>query len=165
MNDVPRDAPSRIPYWKEASRELHARLEPAEEVVAEGRQWGSSCYVVVTPQRLLIHGDDEAIRFDDIEYFAERLDTHRYFLVLHHAPLTRWRYRRRWKVGFLLLGPNRSRAGLETDTLLRFSRRDTSAAIAIRDQLERRRIQAAEWREPPESGSPPPLFTFGRRPG
>jgi hypothetical protein len=115
-------------------------LEEGEQLLAEGRMRGWP-YVVVTPDRIVFDKREGrvSLRFDRIIGVQEIVEeTHRYRLRLLHEPivlpperpplpwdlpahLSRWERRRRDAV----------------ETELRFSRRDTKAAQAIRDQLRR----------------------------
>jgi hypothetical protein len=118
-------------------------------------------YGLVTAERLLLDGGQriESIPFRSLTAYAEGSDSHRYLMHLRHAPILRGNVRRASRLGPLLLGRNRYRESLESDTVLRFSRYDTTAARALRAELVRRGITRVEWTERlPDQGWPPSLL-------
>jgi hypothetical protein len=140
---------------KAASRILHNKIEPGEASIAEGRVEEVSAedeqsldYVVVTDRRVLINhsfGDDVAsLPFDKVTSFSEATHGHRWYIHLRHQPISRYRHKSWWQ-RTREFGPDAYETRPESATFLRFSRRDTAAAQALRDQLEARGIPRLQW--------------------
>ena len=105
-------------------------------------------FLVVTGQRLLSahwgHPDrlHEDLSFDAVTAWADGTQYHRYVVLLRHAPVTRSQAGPWWhRLPFL----GRSvRKVTRTSTVLRFSRRDTAAASALRASLSDRGARHAD---------------------
>jgi hypothetical protein len=115
-----------------------SQLDEDERLLAEGLLRGGS-YIMVTPDRILWMRREGlvSLRFDQVHGMEEILEhTHRYRLQLRHEPieLPPERPPLPWDLpAHLRQAERRRREAVETD--LPFSRRDTAAAIAIREQL------------------------------
>lgn len=130
-------------YRRLLRRRLLSTLPRGEDVLAEGRLRGGFTYVLVTPRRVVVaeSGRDVSLPFERITGAEEIVEeTHRYALRLEHRAIRRprdrllrrrvfpwdlaahWRSLRRWR---------RQRH----ETVLRFSRRDTEAATAVRERV------------------------------
>ncbi|MFN2594997.1 MAG: hypothetical protein ABR579_08945, partial [Actinomycetota bacterium] len=143
---------------------LSMTIEPDEAVLGEGRfdeasfeNAQSMGYIVVTDKRILLSPtlDKERsfnIPLETIASFSEVQEKHRYYLHLRHDPIER----RVWVSHFA------RRRTLELiksrETFLRFSRRDTAAAKALRDVLVASSIERTEW-----SAGPPTLRNLSER--
>lgn len=98
-------------------------------------------FLVITDRRMLSahwgHPDrpHEDLAFDAVTAWADGVQYHRYFVLVAHRPVTRWQPGTRWHQ--LALGRS-ARAVTCTSTVLRFSRRDTAAATALRAALSGR---------------------------
>jgi hypothetical protein len=140
---------------------VRGHLEPAERVLSIGRceditQRGSIdsggaawTYIMVTDRRLrwVPNVDlrfEASLDLDDVRAVAEEHRAHRYAITLEHVPCMR----PHWVPAHRFLG-FRSGDAVSTNPLprtkLAFSRRDTEAAVALRDQLANRREPAAKW--------------------
>jgi hypothetical protein len=158
--------------------DLRARLEPDEHVVAVGRcedvtDPGSVdgwTFVMVTDRHLRwVPGVslrfETAVALDDVTKAYEQISAHRYAMTLHHAPVRALRrvpahrfMTFRWGNATAVLTLSRTR--------LAFSRRDTEAARALRDQLARRGVVAKVVPGPPRRPRPDPnRFMLRRRDG
>jgi hypothetical protein len=135
--------------------EMKAMLAADERVLGEGRVdeagaegVGSYGYIVVTPRRIVIAPSLDRDRvfsspFAALRSYSEALAGHRWYLHLRHEPITRTRYGRTLPFN---IARHRRRRVRERETFLRFSRRDTGAALAIRSQLGS--IERREWDAP-----------------
>ncbi len=99
-------------------------------------------FIMVTDQRLrwapmLNMAFAASLNLDAVTSAAERTRAHRYAIRLEHEPISLDRWTPRFRLGSLKTG-NVIRTGTFTRTTLAFSRRDTQAAIALRDQLAAR---------------------------
>jgi hypothetical protein len=134
-------------------RAVRSHVDPEEQVIAVGRceditTWGTVerggagwTFVMVTTQRLRWVPEaklenEASLAFDDVTAAFETSLGHRYGIALEHAPLSRPHIRHhrflifRW--GNLVVTTPLWR------TKLAFSRRDTTAAVALREQVSRR---------------------------
>lgn len=135
---------------------LREHLEPAEQVVAIGRcedttgrlgidHGGAGWTFVMVTDRNLRWVPEVDPRFGarldlaNVHASSERLASHRHAVALEHRPI-----RRSWRVPahrFLRFEWGNAMEDLSfVRTELAFSRRDTEAAIALRDQLLMRRV-------------------------
>jgi len=135
---------------------LRAHLEPAEQVVAIGRceditgwmdieRGGAGWTFVMVTDRNLRWVPDVDLRFEarldlaNVTGSAERLASHRYAIALEHRPILR-----SWRVPahrFLTFEWGNAVEDLSfARTELAFSRKDTEAAIALRNQLTARAL-------------------------
>ncbi len=145
-------------------------LEPNEAVLAEGRideasfeNSQSMGYVVVTDKRVIVCPTLDAERafsipFPSITSFSEAEEKHRYYVHLRHNPIER----QDWVPHFA------RRPKLEVistrETFLRFSRRNTAAAGALRERLAAKSIVCTEWSEaPPTVRTRSELLAEGRK--
>ena len=101
-------------------------------------------FLLVTGERVLSahwgHPDrpHEDIAFESVTAWADGSHSHRYLVLLSHGPLTRS------QVGLSLFGRRVIRRVTRTRTVLRFSRRDTAVASALRAALSARGVPHAE---------------------
>ena len=174
------------PYLRErlesCEAALRAHLEPDEQVIAIGRcedisdrggltQGGAGwTFVMVTDSQLRwVPGVslpfESAVELDNVTEAFEQTSAHRYAMTLHHAPVRALRVVPahrflgfRWGNATAVLTLSRTR--------LAFSRRDTEAARALRDQLARRGVVAKVVPAPPRRPRPDPKpFVLRRRDG
>jgi hypothetical protein len=174
------------PYLRErlesCEADLRARLEPDEHLVAVGRcedvtdrggvdRGGAGWTFVMVTDRHLRWVPGVSLRFetavdlDDVTDALEQISAHRYAMTMHHAPVRALRQvpahrfmTFRWGNAIALLTLSRTR--------LAFSRRDTEAARALRDQLARRGVVAKVVPGPPRRPRPDPnRYVFRRRDG
>jgi hypothetical protein len=134
---------------------VRAHLDPGEEVLAVGRcedvtehgsleRGGGWTFVMVTNTRLrwVPHADlrfESALRLDDITAVTERSAGHRYAIALDHGSLTRAHHAPAHRFLWFAWG-NAIASSAMTRTELAFSRRDTAAAQALRDQASSREL-------------------------
>jgi hypothetical protein len=133
-----------------------AQLDPEEVVLAVGRcsdislrgsiENGGAAwtYVMITDRRLrwMTHADprfEASLDLDDVTAVSERSRGHRYAIELEHRPLMRSHHAPAHRVLRFAWG-NAVATSPFIRTELGFSRRDTEAAQALRDQLDRRRM-------------------------
>jgi len=149
--------------------DLRARLEPDERVVAVGRcedvtdrgsvEGGAGWTFVMVTDRHLRWVPGVSLRFetavdlDDVTDALEQISAHRYAMTMHHAPVRALRrvpahrfMTFRWGNATAVLTMRRTR--------LAFSRRDTEAARALREQLARRGVVAKVVPGPPRRPRP-----------
>jgi hypothetical protein len=147
---------------------LVARLEPGERVLARGRAFeprdalgldlamvisGPGCAVAVTERRVLwVSRDDQrrvrSLPFALVRSYTEITQAHRYALALDHQRIDR----RQWVPAHQLLWwswGNAEAVRPVTSSVLAFSRRDTTAARAIRSRLQAIGVPAGEPRSLP----------------
>jgi hypothetical protein len=134
--------------------DLRARLEPDELVIAVGRceditdlggidQGGAGWTFVMVTDRHLRWVPHVSLRFetaivlDDVTEALEQISAHRYAMTLHHAPVRALRQVPAHRFMTFQWGNAIALRTLRR-TMLAFSRRDTGAARALRDQLARR---------------------------
>ena len=133
---------------------IRTHLDANEQVLAVGRceditesgsidQGGAAwTYLMVTNRRVrwVPHslGLEASLDFDDVTAVSERSVRHRYAIALEHAPLTRPHWAPAHRFLFLEWG-NAVVNRPVTRTEFAFSRRDTEAALALREQLARQR--------------------------
>jgi hypothetical protein len=152
---------------------LVARLEPGERVLAWGRAFeprdelgfdlstvisGPGCAVAVTERRALwVSRDDErwvrSLRWDVVSSYTEITQAHRYALALDHRSIDRLQ----WVPAHQLLWwswGNAEAARPVTSSVLAFSRRDTTAARAIRSRLQAMGVPASDPRSLPKHRRP-----------
>jgi hypothetical protein len=171
------------PYLRErlesCEADLRAHLDPDEHLVAVGRcedvtdrggvdQGGAGWTFVMVTDRHLRWVPGVSLRFetavdlDDVTDASEQISAHRYAMTMHHAPVRALRQvpahrfmTFRWGNAIALLTLSRTR--------LAFSRRDTEAARALREQLARRGIVAKVVPGPPRHPRPGPNYYVLRR--
>ena len=130
---------------------VRARLPAGETVVAQGtaaerRTLGDESsvpetYLVLTDQRLLLTRmsrslpADEEISLGTIARWGDGLQYHRYFIAIAHPP-----FARREHVRSLVPFMRANREVTRTETILRFSNRNTAVAKALRADLTAREI-------------------------
>jgi hypothetical protein len=147
-----------------ASEALH-RLTMGESVLGEGRadEFLSTTfqvpesgydYVLVTASRILVAKDvqredrswDFELSWAQVREFAERDLGHQWLLLLRHDPIVKTRHRPKYRFLWMRWG-NAEVAAPETETCLRFSRRETAAAEAVRVQLAAQNVPQTEHAE------------------
>ena len=162
--------------------DLRARLEPDEQVIAVGRcedatqrggvdQGGAGWTFLMVTDRHLRWVPGVSLRFetavdlDDVTEALEQISAHRYAITVHHAPV--WALRRVPAHRFMTFEwGNATEVRTLKRTMLAFSRRDTDAARALRDQLARRGVVARVVPTPPRTPRPDPsTFVLRRRDG
>jgi hypothetical protein len=135
------------PVWlrERRRRRAHylAQLEEGEAVLAEGAMRHALDYLMVTSRRIIWREDASfvSLPFDVIQRAEQVVEqTHRYALRLIHEPIDRPRHRplpwdlpHQWRIF-------RERHRWNRESVLRFSRQNTVAATAIREELTRRSI-------------------------
>jgi hypothetical protein len=144
------------PYLRErlesCEADLRAHLDPDERVIAIGRcgdisdrggldQGGAAgwTFVMVTDSRLRwVPGVslpfETAVQLDNVTDAFEQTSAHRYAMTLHHAPVRALRVVPAHRFLAFRWGDATAVRTLRT-TRLAFSRRDTDAARALREQL------------------------------
>jgi hypothetical protein len=147
---------------------LTARLEPGERILAQGRAFephhdgfelsqlinGPGCAVVVTQRRALwVSSCDQRwvriLPFAAVRTYVELTQAHRYALALDHEGIDRLQ----WWPAHRFLGwswGNAEDVRPASRSVLGFSRRNTSAAGAIRTQLQAAGAPAGEPRSLPK---------------
>jgi hypothetical protein len=166
------------PYLRErlesCEAALRAHLDPDEHVVAIGRcedisdrggltQGGAGwTFVMVTDSQLrwvpgLSLPFETAVELDNVTEAFEQTSAHRYAMTLHHAPVRALRVVPahrflgfRWGNATAVLTLSRTR--------LAFSRRDTEAARALREQLALRGMVPRVVPSPPRKPRDPPQY-------
>jgi len=161
--------------------DLRTRLEPDEQVVAVGRcedvtdrggvdQGGAGwTFVMVTDRHLrwvpgVSLGFETAVDLDDVTEAVEQISAHRYAMTLHHAPVRALRRVPAHRFMTFEWG-NATEVRSLRWTMLAFSRRDTDAARALREQLARRGVVAKAVPSPPRAPRPDPKYYVLRRRG
>jgi len=156
--------------------DLRAHLEPDEQVVAVGRceditvrggidQGGAGwTFVMVTDRHLRwVPGVDlrfeTAVDLDDVTAALETTSAHRYAVTLHHAAVRALRRVPAHRFMTFRWG-NATAVRTLKRTKLAFSRRDTDAARALRDQLSRRGVVAKVVPGPPRRSRRPTRTTY-----
>jgi len=148
-----------------ASEALRQRLILGESVLGEGRtdEFLSTTfrvpssgrdYVLVTASRILIAKDvlrkdrswDFELSWKQVREFAEHDLGHQWLLLLRHDPIVRTRHCPKHRFLWMRWG-NAEVAAPETETYLRFSRRETAAAEAVRVQLAVQNVPQTEYAE------------------
>ncbi|MEO8424115.1 MAG: hypothetical protein ABI595_09430, partial [Actinomycetota bacterium] len=85
-------------------------------------------------------GNEAALDFDDVTSFSEQTLGHRFMVTLEHEPLSRPHHVPAHRFLMFEWGNAVSSDPLSR-TKLAFSRRDTKAAVALREQLTSRRMR------------------------
>jgi hypothetical protein len=165
----------RSTYTEKSDILLRAALDADEEVVARGLaseyRSGGNEYLLVTARRLLwvpvgLPRWGAELDLDDVAAWAEGTQYHRWGLLLKHRPIERLAHAPEHRVLWWAWGDTEELRRQE-ETRFMFSRRDTDAAVAIRDQLERRDVKILEplnFEElPREERAGGGIFTAGRR--
>src|SRR6266511_6420886 len=152
---------------------LVARLQPGERVLARGRAFeprdalrfdlstvitGPGCAVAVTERRVLwVSRDDQrcvrSLPFALVRSYTEITQAHRYALTLGHQSIERLQ----WVPAHQLLWwswGNAEAVRPVTSSALAFSRRDTTAARAIRSRLQAMGVPASQPRSLPKHRRP-----------
>jgi hypothetical protein len=152
---------------------LVARLEPGERVLARGRAFesrdalqfdlatvisGPGCALAVTERRVLwVSRDDQrwvrSLPFALVRSYTEVTQAHRYALALAHQRIERLQ----WVPAHQLLWwswGNAEAVRPVTSSVLAFSRRDTTAARAIRSRLQAMGVPAGQPRSLPKHRRP-----------
>jgi hypothetical protein len=160
--------------------DLRARLEPDEQVVAVGRcedvtdrgdvdQGGAGWTLVMVTDRHLRWVPQVSLRFetavdlDDVAEALEQTSAHRYAMTLHHAPVRALRQVPAHRFLMFEWG-NATAVRTMKRTVLAFSRRDTDAARALREQLARRGVVVKVVPGPPRRARPASgTYTLRRR--
>jgi len=161
--------------------DLRARLEPDERVVAVGRcedvtdrgsvEGGAGWTFVMVTDRHLRWVPGVSLRFetavalDDVTHAFEQISAHRYAMTLHHALV---RALRRVPAHRFMTFRWGNATALRTlkRTMLAFSRLNTDAARALREQLARRGVVAKVVPGPPRRPRPDPKpYVLRRRDG
>jgi hypothetical protein len=147
---------------------LVARLDPGERVLARGRAFephipirsdlsmvisGPGCAVAVTERRALwVDRDDQrwvrSLPFALVRSYTEITQAHRYALALDHQSIQRLQWVPAHRLLWWSWG-NAEAVRPVTSSLLAFSRRDTTAARAIRSRLQAIGVPAREPRSLP----------------
>jgi hypothetical protein len=159
--------------------DLRGHLQPDEQVVAVGRcedvtllggidQGGAGwTFVMVTDRHLRwVPGVEPrfetAVGLDDVTAALEATSAHRCAMTLHHSPIRALRVVPAHRVMGFRWGDATAILTLSI-TKLAFSRRDTAAARALRDQLARRGVDARVVPGPPRHPRPDPSAYLLRR--
>jgi hypothetical protein len=159
--------------------DLRARLEPDELVVAVGRcedvthrggadQGGAGWTFVMVTDRYLrwVPGVslpfETAVELDDVTEALEQISAHRYAITVQHAPVRALRQVPAHRFMTFEWG-NATEVRTIKRTKLAFSRRDTDAARALREQLARRGVVAKAVPRPPRAPRPDPRSYLLRR--
>jgi hypothetical protein len=152
---------------------LVARLQPGERVLARGRAFeprdalrfdlstvisGPGCAVAVTERCVLwVSRDDQrwvrSLPFALVTSYTEISQAHRYALALDHQSIERLQ----WVPAHQLLWwswGNAEAVRPVTSSALAFSRRDTTAARAIRSRLQAMGVPASQPRSLPKHRRP-----------
>ena len=165
--------------WESCEADLRARLDPDEQVIAVGRcedvtdrggvdQRGAGWTFVMVTDRHLRWVPGVSLRFetavdvDDVTEALEQISAHRYAMTLHHAPVRALRQVPAHRFMTFRWG-NATALRTLTRTMLAFSRRDTDAARALREQLARRGVVAKVVPGPPRRPRPDPNYYVLRR--
>ena len=171
--------PSLYELLESCEADLRAHLEPDEQVVAVGRceditlrgdidNGGAGWTFVMVTDRHLRWVPHVSLRFetaldlDDVTQALEQVSAHRYALTLLHAPVQALRQVPAHRFMTFEWGNATEVRPLER-TRLAFSRRDTDAARALREQLARRGAVAKAVLSPPRAPRPDPKFYVLRR--
>jgi hypothetical protein len=130
--------------------QIRTHLEPGESVLALGRGEDMTeragapgwTFVMVTDRALrwIPHLDltlEAALRLESVTDATERTDAHRYAVDLEHRPFTRLHHVPAHRFLTFEWG-NDFANDVFTRTSLGFSRRDTAAALALRERLAAR---------------------------
>jgi len=132
-------------------RALRGRLEPGERVLAVGiceditergsidRAGAAGTYVMVTNRMLrwVPHAElrfETSLRLDGVHHVREESMAHRYAIALEHPPIVRRHHVPKHRLLIFEWGNAVASTAFRV-TKLAFSRRDTEAARALRDQL------------------------------
>jgi hypothetical protein len=158
--------------------DLRARLEPDEHVVAVGRcgdvtdrgsvEGGAGWTFVMVTDRHLRWVPGVSLRFetavalDDVTQAFEQISAHRYAMTLHHAPVRALRRVPAHRFMTFRWG-NATAVRTLKRTMLAFSRRDTDAARALREQLALRGVVPRVVPSPPRKRREPPRYLILRR--
>jgi hypothetical protein len=151
---------------------LRVHLDPDERVIAVGRceditlrgdiddGGAASTFVMVTDRylRWAPHGwlrYVTAVDLDDVSEALERTSAHRYAIRLRHPPVQALRDAPKHRFLGFRWGDTDALRTLRITTLA-FSRRDTKAARALREQLARRGIVPKTVASPPRPPRPDP---------
>jgi hypothetical protein len=147
--------------------QIRCHLDPGEEVLAVGRSADVTeldgmygwTFVMVTDRALrwITHLDltlEASLALDGVTGVTERMTAHRYAIDLEHRPLRRLHHvpahrllRFEWGNDFAI--------GVFTRTSIAFSRRDTAAALALRERLAARGLLPVEPLTSEEHEEPP----------
>jgi hypothetical protein len=108
-------------------------------------------YVLVTASRILLakhvlredRSRDFELSWEQVHEFAERDLGHQWLLLLRHDPIVKTRHCPKHRFLWMRWG-NAQVAAPETETCLRFSRRETAAAKAVRVQLAAHNVPRSE---------------------
>jgi hypothetical protein len=156
--------------------DLRARLQPDEHVVAVGRcedvtdrggvDLGGAgwTFVMVTDRHLRwVPGVslrfETAVDLDDVTEAHEQVSAHRFAITLRHTPVRALRQVPAHRFLTFQWGNAVALRTLST-TRLAFSRRDTDAARALREQLARRGVVAKVIPGPPRRPRRPTRTTY-----
>jgi hypothetical protein len=152
---------------------LVARLEPGERVLARGRAFepgdvlwfdlstvisGPGCAVTVTERRVLwVSRDDQrwvrSLPFALVRSYTEVTQAHRYALALDHRSVERLQRVPAHQLLWWSWGTAEAVRPV-TSSALAFSRRDTTAARAIRSRLQAIGVPASQPRSLPKQRRP-----------
>jgi hypothetical protein len=162
-------------------KRIFAPVEPDETVCAVGRcedvtdrggveRGGAGWTFVMVTDRCLRWVPGVSMRFetavdlDDVTDALEQTSAHRYAMTLHHAPIRALRAVPAHRFMTFQWG-NATAVRTMSRTRLAFSRRDTDAARALREQLARRGIVAKSVPSPPRRPRPDTSTSLLRRRG
>jgi hypothetical protein len=158
--------------------DLRARLEPDERVIAIGRAEDITLrgdidaggagwtFVMVTDRHLRwvprcrLHYAT-TVPFDDVTTVLERTSAHRYAISLRHGSIQALRSVPAHRFLHFQWGDTDAVRTLRITTLA-FSRRDTRAARALREQLALRGVVPRIVRSPPRKPREPPQYLILR---